>query len=208
MVWPRSRDYDHDLTLKNRDYDDGLTKKSSYCDYGLTMKNHDCNHRLTMKNCDCDHALTITSHDCYHGLAISKCVKKARISPSPISHTSPPPNSWGAQGRETSLITLAGTSSTFTNMLGIFWLAISFPKFKKINSEILVWHFRLKLAMILQWNALVFSRKILISTCSEHYDQYLTMRNHDFDHDAKGVIWVTIYIHIYKLRFTPAYNFY
>lgn len=40
------------------------------------------------------------------------------------------------------------------------------------------------------------------------YDQYLTMRNHDFDHDAKGVIWVTIYIHIYKLRFTPAYNFY
>lgn len=40
------------------------------------------------------------------------------------------------------------------------------------------------------------------------YDQYLAMKNHDFDHDAKGVIWVTIYIHIYKLSFTPAYNFY
>ena len=34
------------------------------------------------------------------------------------------------------------------------------------------------------------------------------MKKHDFDHDAKGVIWVTIYMHIYKLRFTPAYNFY
>ena len=40
------------------------------------------------------------------------------------------------------------------------------------------------------------------------YGQHLTTRTHDFDHDAKGVIWVNIYKHIYKLRFTPPNNFY
>lgn len=91
------------------------------------------------------------------------------------------------------------------------WL-LPFRNLKKFNSEILVWHFRIKLAMILQWNTLVFPRKILIWTCSEPGRSWLwpvpDNEKPRFHHDAKGVIWVTIYIHIYKLRFTPAYNFY
>ena len=68
--------------------------------------------------------------------------------------------------------------------------------------------------MILQWNTLVSTRK------NPDLDMFWTwksaiMTRPEPDNEVprfwpwcyKGVIWVTICIHIYKLRFTPAYNF-